>query len=180
MLNAKGNQETLMNDIKDYVQDKELRDEMASASTREQNGGRIESRTAFVSGDVGWMAEHLEKWKKLLCFGAICRRFTIGENTTEEWHYYISSRKLTPEELLKYARNEWAIESMHWLLDIHFDEDSCKVRDFNANQNLNIIRKVALNYVRNYKNESKSKLPLSRLMFACLLDSEEILKFINW
>jgi len=180
LLNAKGNQETLMRDIEDYVQDNGLREQMNRASTLEQNGGRIEFREALVSHDVSWMEEHLRKWKGLSCFGAICRRFTVGEKTTEEWHYYVSSRKLTPEELLKYARNEWAIESMHWLLDVHFDEDSCRTRDYNANQNLNIIRKIALNYIRNYKNKSKSKLPLSRLMFACLLECEEILKIINW
>jgi hypothetical protein len=56
----------------------------------------------------------------LACIGAIRNRFTIKGNTTEEWHYYISSRLLTPEELLKYALNEWSIESMHWLLDCDF------------------------------------------------------------
>ena len=180
LLNVKGNQETLEKDIKDFVNDDELRAGMKTAYTHEQNGGRIEFRRAFISGDVSWMGEHIANRLGLASFGAINRRFTIGEETSDEWHFYISSRKLSPEELLKYARNEWGIESMHWLLDVHFSEDSCRVRDDNANQNLNIIRKTALNYVRNYKNITKSKLPLSRLMFACLLDCYKILKIINW
>jgi predicted transposase YbfD/YdcC len=180
LLNVKGNQETLEQDIKDFVNDDKLKAEMEAAFTREQNGGRIEFRQAFVSHDVSWMAEHLENWQGLACFGAINRRFTIGENTTNEWHFYISSRKLSPADMLKYARNEWGIESMHWLLDVHFSEDSCRVRDDNANQNLNIIRKVVLNYARNYKNTTKSKLPLSRIMFACLLNPNKILEIINW
>jgi len=117
LLNAKGNQETLKQDIEDYVQDGDLRAEMESKATREKNGGRIEFRKAFVSHDVGWMEEHLPKWRGLSCFGAINRRFTVGGGTSDEWHYYISSRMLAPEELLRYARNEWAVESMHWLLD---------------------------------------------------------------
>ena len=169
LLNAKGNQETLEDDIKEYVQNDALRVEMDSTTTREKNGGRIEFREAFVCHDVSWMEGRLGKWLGLSCFGAINRRFTVGENTSDEWHYYISSRELTPEELLKYARNEWVIESMHWLLDVHFGEDFCRVWDENVNQNLNIIREVALNYIRNYKNESETKLPFSRLMFACLL-----------
>jgi len=176
LLNAKGNQETLAQDIEEYVQNEALCSEMQSASTAELNGGRIEKRKAFVSHDVSWMETHLHKWLNLSCFGAIHRQFSIkGETaTTNEWHYFISSRQLTAEELLMYARNEWKIESMHWLLDVHFNEDDCRVRDSNTNQNLNIIRKIVLNYVRKYKNESGTKLPLSKLMFACLLDCEKI------
>ena len=180
LLNAKGNQETLENDIKDFVQDEILRAEMKQEQTREKNGGRIELRTAFVSHNVTWMEEHLSKWQGLLCFGAINRRFTTAGKVSDEWHYYISSRKLTAKELLKYARNEWAIESMHWLLDVHFHEDSCRTRNSNSNQNLNIFRKTALNYARHYKNETKSKTPLSKLMFACLLDCHKILDIINF
>jgi len=180
LLNAKGNQETLEKDIEDFIQDKELRSKMESSHTIEKNGGRIERREAFVSHDIAWMEEHLPKWLGLSCFGAINRRFDVGGKTSDEWHYYISSRKLTPDELLKFARNEWAIESMHWMLDVHFNEDDCRIRDDNSNQNLNIIRKIALNYVKKYKNESGSKLPLSRIMFACLLDCNKILDIINW
>jgi len=180
LLNAKGNQETLTKDIEDYVQDEQLRAGMATVVTSEKNGGRIETRRAYVSHDVSWMKEHLPKWRNMSCFGAINRQFTVDDKTSDEWHYYISSCMLSPEELLKYAGNEWAIESMHWLLDVHFDEDSCRLRDSNSNQNLNIIRKMVLNYLRNYKNKSGSKRPFSRLMFACLLHCDEILKIINY
>jgi predicted transposase YbfD/YdcC len=182
LLNAKSNQETLQKDIEDYIQDDALRAEMESSYTREQNGGRVEYREAFVSHDIDWMGEqgHLKKWLGLSFIGAINRRSTVGKETSSEWHYYISSRKLTPAELLKYARNEWAIESMHWLLDVRFCEDSCRIQNDNANQNLNMIRKIALNYIRKYKKESGTNLPFSRLMFACLLDCEKILDIVNW
>jgi predicted transposase YbfD/YdcC len=180
LLNAKGNQEALENDIRDFVQDETLRAKMETEQTCEKNGGRIEIRTAFVSNDISWMEEHLPKWLGLSCFGAINRCFTTDGKTSNEWHYYISSRKLTAKELLTYARNEWAIESMHWLLDVHFDEDSCRTRNSNSNQNLNIFRKTSLNYVRHYKNHTKVKTPMSKLMFACLLDCHMILKIINF
>jgi len=180
LLNAKGNQETLENDIRDFVQDEALRCGMETEQTREKNGGRFEVRTAFVSDDAAWMKKNHFKWLGLSCFGAINRCFTVGGKTSDEWHYYISSRKLTAGELLKYARKEWAIESMHWLLDVHFDEDSCRTRNSNSNQNLNIFRKTALNYVRHYKNETKAKTPMSKLMFSCLLDCNKILDIINF
>jgi len=180
LLNVKGNQEILEDDIRDFVEDEALRSKMETEQTRENNGGRIEIRTAFVSDELTWMKEHLPKWLGLACFGAINRCFTYNGKTSNEWHYYISSRKLTAEELLKFARNEWAIESMHWLLDVHFNEDSCRTRDKNSNQNLNIFRKIALNYIRQYKNHTKLKTPMSKLMFACLLDCNKILDIINF
>ena len=178
LLNIKDNQKSLKEDIEDYVQDSELRANMNSATTREKNGGRIERRSAFTTDDIGWL-ESKTNWKGMSCFGAINTRFTQGGKTTNEWHYYISSRNLVAEDLLKYSRNEWSIESMHWLLDVHFGEDFCRVHDKNVNQNLNIIRKVALNYLRNYKNESGTKLPFSKIMFGCLLDCEMILTILG-
>jgi len=110
LLNVKGNQGTLEQDIKDYVADDALRQTMDSAHTIEKNGGRIEYRQAFVIDDVLWMGERIHGWKGLVSIGAINRCVTTGEKTTDEWHFYISSRKLTAENLLKYARNEWGVE----------------------------------------------------------------------
>jgi predicted transposase YbfD/YdcC len=180
LLNAKGNQKTLMNDIEDFVQDEELRAGMESKTTREMNGGRIEVRCAYVTTDIDWMTPHLEDWMGLSCIGAINRRFTINGATSNEWHYYICSRELSPEDLLKYARNEWSIESMHWLLDVHFDEDSCRLREQNSNENMNIIRKIALNCIRNFKNKCDSKLPISKLMLSCLCDCTILAKIVSW
>ena len=67
---------------------------------------------------------------------------------------------------------------MHWLLDVHFEEDSCRVEDKNVQQNLNIIRKIALNSISTYKRNSKSKRPLSKIMFDCLLDPEMLLNIL--
>ena len=41
---------------------------------------------------------------------------------TSEWHYYISSRKVSARDLLYPARMEWSVEFMHWLPDVHFGE----------------------------------------------------------
>ena len=83
------------------------------------------------------------------------------------------------QELLSHARLEWTVESVHWPLDVHFGEDYRRVEDKNVRQNLNIIRKIALNTVRGYKDKTKSKLPLSRLMFDCLLDSQNIISVLT-
>ena len=65
---------------------------------------------------------------ELKCIGALHTRFETNKGVTEEWHYYISSKALRAEELLHHARTEWSVESVHWLLDVHFDEDRCRCR----------------------------------------------------
>jgi len=174
LLNVKDNQPGLKNDLEEYVQDDNLRKNMDAFTTREKNGGRIEVRSGFVTRDIGWLYGK-SGWKNLTCIGAINRQFTYKGKTTDEWHYYISSRGLTAESLLKHARLEWSVESMHWLLDVHFGEDRCRVEDENTQQVLNAVRKIALNCVKTYKAKSNSKLPLSKIMFGCLLDCQKLI-----
>jgi len=119
-----------------------------------------------------------EQWKNLSCIGAINRQFTYKGQTSEQWHYYISSRRLTAEELLKHARLEWTVESMHWLLDVHFAEDYCRIQDETVQQVLNVVRKIALNCVKTHKQKTKSKLPLSKIMFGCLLDCQKLIPLL--
>lgn len=170
LLSVKDNQSTLKEDIEDYVQDDDLRKVMKTAFTLEQNGGRVERRTAFISQDVAW----LKGWANLSSIGAIHTQFDYKRKTTSEWHYYISSAPLSAEQLLKHARLEWSVESMHWLLDVHFGEDFCRIEDEAVQQVLNIVRKIVLNNVKLYKQKTNSKMPLSKIMFACLLDCEKI------
>ncbi|HJH78361.1 MAG TPA: hypothetical protein OIM07_01610 [Clostridiales bacterium] len=83
---------------------------------------RIEIRTAYTADDAAWLCGE-EKWKRLCCIGAIRKEVEIAGKRTEEWHYYIFSRKQLAEELFHHARMDWAAESMHWLFDFHYGED---------------------------------------------------------
>jgi len=177
LLNVKDNQPTLKNDIEDHIQDDVLRKEMDTFTTCEKKRGRIEQRIAFSTCDVNWLPGKGD-WTKLACVGAVNRQFTTKHGATNEWHYYISSRKLTAEELLKHARLEWSVETMHWLLDVHFGEDFCRIEDESVQQSLNIVRKIALNTIKSYKAKTGSKLPLSKIMFNCLLDSENLIPIL--
>jgi len=86
------------------------------------------------------------------------------------------SRPLTAEELFDHAQLERSVESMHWLLDVHFGEDFCRIEDRNVQQNLNMARKAALNMVKLYKERTRKKRALSNIMFDCLLEPETILR----
>ena len=98
---VKDNQESLKEEIELYIQNEEVE----TYQTIEKNGGRIETRTAYVSNDIEWLYQK-DKWVDLSCIGAIHRQFEKDGNTSSEWHYYISSADLAAEDLLRHARLE--------------------------------------------------------------------------
>ena len=169
LLNVKDNHENLATDIKDYVQDDALRKTMDTNKTLEKSRNRVERRTAYTTTDIDWLYGK-DNWVGLMCIGAIHTQVTTSKGETSEWHYYISSRKLTAKDLLTHARLEWSVESMHWLLDVHFGEDFCRVEDKYVQQNLNMVRKIVLNYIKRYKELTKTKRPMSKIMLDCLLE----------
>ena len=124
-----------------------------TAQTTEKNGGRIETRSASAGNEIEWL-DGKEKWNNIACIGTIHREFENIKSgkTSKERHFYISSVQLTPEELLAHARMEWAVESMHWLLDVHFSEDKTAVWDMNVQKILNTTRKIALNLIRTFRD----------------------------
>jgi len=178
LLSVKDNQPTLKQDIEDYVQDSSLMNGMNKSVKIEKNRNRIEKRTAFVTDDISWLFGK-DEWSGLVCIGAIHTEFKTKNGTSSEWHYYISSRNLTAEELLSHARMEWSVEVMHWLLDVHFGEDLCRVIEQRTQENLNIIRKIVLNILRDYKNSSGSKAAFTHMMLDCMIEPERILDFIG-
>ena len=167
LLAVKKNHRSLYDDIAEMIEFKEKdvcesrNAPMEKLSKTEKSHGRIEKRAAYVTDDILEL-ESCSKWPDLACVGMV--------KTNEEVRYYISSRRLSAEELLYFSRNEWAIESMHWQLDVIFGEDRCCAKDDNVQKTLNILRKTVLNLVRLYKLQTGSKLPLSRIMKNCSFD----------
>ena len=49
------------------------------------------------------------------------------------------------------------VRRMHWLLDVHYSEDYCRIANKTAQQNLNLLRKFALSLLKLYKVEPDEK-----------------------
>ena len=55
------------------------------------------------------------------------------------------------KRLLQVVRSHWGIENhLHWVLDVILAEDANRARKDNAPENLAILRRLALNIVRNH------------------------------
>ena len=178
LFSVKDNQEMLKDDIETYVQDKDFRAKMDAATKTETRGDRKETRTAYTSTDIGWMQDK-DKWMNLASIGAINTSFVTKNGISNEWHYYISSRPLTAKQLLYHARAEWSVEVLHWFLDVHWNEDGSKVRDENLLKVQNILKKNALNLINVFKKTNNINTPVSRILFANLLDCGNLLGLIN-
>jgi len=123
---------------------------------QEKDHGRIEQRTCSVISDLRFVDEAVN-WKALCCIIMLVSKRTIRDVTTTETRYYISSMKQNAEFFLQAIRSHWGIENrLHWVLDILFHEDYCRKRKENAAENFNLIRKMALNFIRSYAGDKKS------------------------
>ena len=81
---------------------------------------------------------------------------TIRSNKSTEMKYYLTSRDLNAEKLLKLARSHWSVENqLHYILDVSFNEDASRLRDGFTGENLAVIRQLCLNLIK--KEETKKK-----------------------
>ncbi len=74
-------------------------------------------------------------------------------------------------------RGHWGIENMlHWCLDIAFNEDSIRMRAKNEAENMNVIRHLVLNLL---KQEKSVKMGLKSKRKKCGWDHEYLLKVLG-
>ena len=97
-------------------------------------------------------------------------------NSTE-YRYYISSISSDKvEQLAKSIRAHWQVENnLHWVLDVAFREDDCRVRDEIAAQNLSWIRKIALFLLK----QDSAKISMRRKMLKYWATPQSLIRLIN-
>jgi predicted transposase YbfD/YdcC len=135
---VKENQKTLYENIKDYFEGMEQgeRGEMPEdiwEGEEEKGHGRVERREIrTVTG-----LERLEKRDARQDVKTIVQYRTFrtekGKETVQTDRYYLSSGDFSADEFRKDIRGHWGIENgLHWMLDITFREDECRVMTGNG------------------------------------------------
>jgi len=155
LLAVKDNQETLANALREFFADGERAGfgtlPISRAQTVEKGHGRIETRQALWVTDLSWLDKKLRQhWPKLAGIGMIERQREINGAVSVARAFYIGSKGVTTaESFAKAARSHWGIEnSLHWVLDVTFREDDCRVRKDHAPHNFSALRKFALALLR--------------------------------
>jgi predicted transposase YbfD/YdcC len=158
VLALKGNQTALHDDVRLFAAEQKARQfidtKISQHETVDGDHGRIETRAATVIHDVGWLQER-HKWPGLTSVVIIESTREIPGSSPgtakieRETRFYTSSLNLPAEKLGPIIRSHWAIEnSLHWVLDMVFRDDECRVRTDNAPANFTTIKHIATNLLR--------------------------------
>jgi predicted transposase YbfD/YdcC len=119
------------------------------------NHGRIESREHWLMEVPEYLRRATKSWTKLQTIAMVRRTRQVGDKTSEETHYYISSLPLSAgaKSIAKAIRSHWAVENeLHWSLDVAFSEDASQTRKGEGPANLACIRRLALTQLKREKS----------------------------
>jgi predicted transposase YbfD/YdcC len=154
VLALKENQPELHAGVVRYFQDEETPEGVAAvdqAETLDKGHGRIERRTCWVTEDadlIGYL-DPTGRWPGLRSVAMVRAERTIGEQQTCQTRYYLSSLPADATRLNTIVRTHWQIENeLHWVLDVVFDEDQSRIRIGYAQQNLALLRRIALSLLK--------------------------------
>jgi predicted transposase YbfD/YdcC len=119
--------------------------------TIEKNHGRIEMRQVWTVDDPEFIA-YLDPhgaWPHLRSVAMVVAERRIGAVVSRQQRYYLTSLPGDAATVGAAVRGHWGIENrLHWVLDIAFREDESRVRQGHADQNLAILRRMALTLLR--------------------------------
>src|SRR5579883_2558919 len=152
VLALKGNQGALRDDVERFVAEQKAAGFSDTTISRDQtvdgDHGRIETRTTTVIHDVDWLKQQ-HNWPGLNAVVMVESARETGGKTERETRFYITSLALLAGLLAPIVRSHWAIEnSLHWVLDMVFRDDECRLRTDHAPANFCTIKHMAHNLVR--------------------------------
>jgi predicted transposase YbfD/YdcC len=140
--------------------------------------GRTVRRRVWSVSDLLPIAA-LDKWEGLHSIVAIetIRQAHRQAEVTRDYRFYLSSLVRSAKDFASLIRQHWDIENtLHWSLDVTFNEDRCRIRKDNAPENMAALRRLALNLLR--QNRSKS-ISLRQKRLLCSLDEDYLLQAIS-
>jgi len=155
LLAVKGNQPTLQAAIEATLGQRHAKSyrnpEIDFFEKEEINRDRHEIRRCWVTKSLGKL-DMASEWASLTSIAMLESERTVGNETSIERRFYICSRDATAESLYNASRSHWGIEnSLHWVLDMAFREDECRIRKGSGAENLARLRHICLNILKQDK-----------------------------
>jgi predicted transposase YbfD/YdcC len=126
--------------------------------THETGHGRIDDRCCFLAklpDDFGFA----KKWPGVKALGMVVRNTQRSDGTTsDDIRYFIASRYLSGKRFAQSARGHWGIEnSLHWVLDVTFNEDQSRTRERHMADNLSWLRRFAISLLKQHPSKDSIK-----------------------
>lgn len=179
VLALKGNQGKLYEDVQQLfarAQAQNFKDiEHDFDQTLEAGHGRIEVRRCWSFGKLENLS-NAEKWTKLTSVAMVEVIRKCNGQSSRELRYYISSLKPNAQILSETSRSHWSVENpLHWVLDVAFREDECRIRTGHAPENFTLLRHLALSALN---QENSLKLGIKNKRLRAGWDNDYLLKIL--
>jgi len=166
ILALKGNHPTLYGQVKNWFEQQlshGFEGTLHSYDQRVERGHhRTETRSCWcVPLSQLPTLHHQNDWVGLQCVVMVVRVRHLWNKTTREVQFYLTSLSCNAERVAQAIRLHWGIEnSLHWTLDVTWNEDACRVRTGHGPQNLALLRRLALNALnleQSYQRSNRQK-----------------------
>lgn len=115
--------------------------------------GRIEKRRyTLLSCNQHLLSK--AKWPGLRSIGMVEVKRTVNYETTSSVRYFVTSLNYNQmKDFMRGVRKHWEVEiNLHWSLDVSFADDLNRTRTGYAQENLSIIKRIALNLLKKEKS----------------------------
>lgn len=168
VLALKENHPQLHEDVQLWLDTELAQKRLPWHETIDKGHGRIEIRRYALSTQLDWL-EQKKHWAGLQAVGVVESVREIGGKVTTERRYYLCSIDEV-QQFAQVVRNHWGIENQqHWVLDVQFGEDANRSRKDHSPENLALIRRTALNLLRQAEDSKRS---LRRRKLVALLNDD--------
>ena len=118
--------------------------------TREEGHGRRDERAYYLARiPKDFALKDVWPWVKAIGYALRITQHADGSESCEV-RYYIVSRYLSGKRFGEAVRGHWAIESMHWVLDVTFREDDSRTRERTLGNNLSWLRRFAITRLKRH------------------------------
>jgi predicted transposase YbfD/YdcC len=160
VLTLKANHPTLFQQVEQWFTDAHQQGTLPPAMTHTTEAGhhRIDTRQVWaIALDQLPSLHQSQEWAGLKSIVVVERTRLLWNKTTHEVQFYLSSLAADDPRSTHAIRQHWSIEnSQHWVLDVTFGEDDCRVRSLHAPHNLALIRRFALNALNRETSSKRS------------------------
>lgn len=179
VLALKGNQGNLFEDVQqlfEWAHLQEFKDiEHDFYETLDAGHGRIEKRRCWTLGQVEGLID-AEYWAQLASMTMVESLRQCEGETSREVRYYISSLPPDAKRLATSIRTHWSIENpLHWVLDVAFREDECRIRSGHAPENFAVLRHLAVSALN---QETTAKVGIKNKRLRAGWDDDYLLKIL--
>lgn len=187
IFSLKGNQGSLLENVEPFFSTSDAKKKCLKFTEHDKGHGRIETRTCFVCNDIEWLHQEHKNWQTIQSIIMIDSTREVTERgakkITQEVRYYISSLKNpTPQVALRAIRDHWGIENtLHWTLDMSFNEDYSRIRKKNAPHVMAMLRHMALNILQQgkLKQQKHKRQSIKGLRKMCSWDDDTMSEFVS-